>query len=41
MKRLLLLLFFIPFISLAQVPQGVGVEAPKEELQQLEGGHVK
>ena len=26
MKRLLLLLFFIPFLSLAQVPQGVGYQ---------------
>ena len=27
MKRLLLLLFFIPFISLAQVPQGINYQA--------------
>jgi hypothetical protein len=32
MKRLLLLLFFIPFISLAQVPQGVAADNSGIEL---------
>ena len=36
MKRLLLLLFFIPFISLAQVPQGVGYQGVATDANGIE-----
>jgi len=36
MKRLLLLLFFIPFISLAQVPQGVGYQGVATDASGIE-----